>query len=86
MKPHLPNDFQPGPPSSPILGHLVSIGKVALKLPQRAHPHTLVAQLMREYDLPLVFYMDTRPALIVSLVVADPYVSSSLANTAADIA
>jgi hypothetical protein len=68
-------DSQPGPPSSPILGHLLSIGKVALKLPQRAHPRTLAAQLMHEYDLPLLFYMDTRPASIVSLVVADPYVS-----------
>ncbi|KAF2030376.1 cytochrome P450, partial [Setomelanomma holmii] len=62
----------PGPPTHPILGHLISIGKVAMKIPQRAHPHTLAAYMMREYDLPPVFFMDTRPVSSLNLIVADP--------------
>lgn len=63
----------PGPPWHPIMGHLIAIGKTVQKLPQRAHPHLLVALMSREYDLPGVFFMDTRPAAgTVNLIVADP--------------
>ena len=72
---YIANKVKPGPPHSVIFGHLISLGKVAAKLPGRAHPHTLSAQLSREYDLPPVFYIDPRPVSIVSLVVTDPYVA-----------
>ncbi len=29
------------------LGHLVSVGKVAMKLPKRAHPHLIMTELIR---------------------------------------
>jgi hypothetical protein len=56
----------------PILGHLVAAAKVAMMLPQRAHPHNIPAYMMREYDLPPVFFMDTRPFSTLNLIIADP--------------
>ncbi|KAJ8109432.1 hypothetical protein OPT61_g7458 [Boeremia exigua] len=70
----------PGPPHSLLFGHLISVGKVAAKLPGRAHPHTLSAQLSREYDLPTVFYIDPRPFSTVSLVIVDPDVARQVAE------
>jgi uncharacterized protein Usg len=56
----------------PIFGHVVSIAKVAMKLPARAHPHLLAAYLKKEYDLPGMFFMDARPAASVNLIITDP--------------
>lgn len=78
------NDVKPGPPHSLIFGHLISLGKAAAKLPGRAHPHTLVAQLMRDYDLPPVFYVDPRPVGPPTLVVTDPYVTDNRREGFAD--
>jgi hypothetical protein len=72
MKEQDTNIFQSGPPMHPILGHLIAAGKVAMKLPGRAHPHNMAAYMMREYDLPPVFFLDTRPASVLNLIVADP--------------
>jgi hypothetical protein len=52
------------------------MGKVAMKLPRRAHPQMLIAQAIRDYNLPPVFYVDPRPLSIVSLVVTDPCVEA----------
>lgn len=55
------------------MGHLVSVGKVAINLPRRGHPQQLVTQLINEYNLPPVFYLDNRPAApAVLLVIVDP--------------
>jgi hypothetical protein len=59
----------------PIFGHLIALGKISTKLPVRAHAHTLPPYLMREYDLPSMFFMDARPIATLNLVIADPYVS-----------
>jgi hypothetical protein len=64
--------FQSGPPMHPIFGHLISVGKVAVKLPARAHPHLLASHVQKEYDLPGMFFLDTRPVSSLNLVVADP--------------
>ncbi|KAL6705889.1 hypothetical protein ACN47E_006349 [Coniothyrium glycines] len=72
----------PGPPCSLLFGHLLSTGKVAIKLPQRAHPHQLAASLIREYDLPPVFYLDNRPASgIITMVIADPEVARQVSES-----
>ncbi|KAF1934180.1 cytochrome P450 [Didymella exigua CBS 183.55] len=70
----------PGPPCSLMFGHLISVGKVAMMLPRRAHPQTLVAQAIRDYELPPIFYVDSRPLSIVSLVVTDPDVARHVAE------
>lgn len=62
----------PGPPYSLLFGHLISLGKIAVKLPSRAHSHTLAAAAEREYDLPPVYYIDSRPVSLVSLIITDP--------------
>jgi hypothetical protein len=55
-----------------IFGHLIAVGKVAMELPTRIHPHTLPSYLMREYGLPSMFLMDARPIATLNLVIADP--------------
>ncbi|KAF1841638.1 cytochrome P450 [Cucurbitaria berberidis CBS 394.84] len=72
----------PGPPCNLFLGHLIPMGKIAMKHPQRVHPHVLVANLMREYNLPSVFYLDNRPAAEYPvLVVADPEVAREISES-----
>lgn len=72
----------PGPPCNLLLGHLISVGKVAVKMPQRSHPHLLMTNLVREYNLPPVFYIDNRPASsIILLVVADPDVAREVSES-----
>ena len=66
------SSFKSGPPIHPIFGHILSIAKVAMKLPTRAHPHLLAAYMKREYDLPGVFWLDTRPISVLNLIVTDP--------------
>lgn len=56
----------------PIFGHIISVAKTTMKLPTRAHPHLMMASLKREYDLPGMFFVDTRPASDLVLVVTDP--------------
>jgi hypothetical protein len=73
--------FQAGPPMHPIFGHLISVGKVAMKLPARAHPHLLASHLQREYNLPGIFFLDTRPVSSLNLIVADPYVMEPTQHT-----
>jgi hypothetical protein len=65
----------------PIFGHLISVGKVAMKLPARAHPHLLASHLQREYNLPGIFFLDTRPVSSLNLIVADPYVMEPTQHT-----
>ncbi|KAH7406190.1 hypothetical protein DE146DRAFT_435899 [Phaeosphaeria sp. MPI-PUGE-AT-0046c] len=61
-----------GPPMHPILGHLIAVAKTAMKLPARVHPHIMIAYMVREYNLPPFFVLDTRPASVMNLIVADP--------------
>jgi hypothetical protein len=56
----------------PFFGHLMALAKVTQKLPKRIHPHTLPSYLMREYDLPSIFFVDARPVATLNLMVADP--------------
>jgi cytochrome P450 len=72
----------PGPPWHPIMGHLMAIADVVQKMPQRAHPHLLMTLVMRHYNLPGVFVMDTRPAgADVTLIVADPEIARQLSES-----
>ncbi|CAO2657275.1 Nn.00g034010.m01.CDS01 [Neocucurbitaria sp. VM-36] len=53
-----------------------------MKLPQRAHPHLLMASIMREYDLPSIFYLDTRPiAGALVMIVADPEAAREISES-----
>lgn len=40
----------------------------------------MITQLIRDLDLPPVFYIDPRPMSVVSLVITDPYVANVLAR------
>jgi hypothetical protein len=64
--------FQPGPPMHPIFGHLIALGDVTAKLPARIHPHTLPSYLMKEHNLPSMFFIDARPIATLNLMIADP--------------
>jgi len=72
---------QPGLPIHPIFGHVVTVAKVAMKLPQRSHTQVLATYLMREHDTPGVFFLDARPISVLSLFVTAPYVQQPSAST-----
>jgi len=59
----------------PIFGHLIALGQIARQLPKRAHAQQMATYLMREYDLPGVFYLDARPISGLGVFVTDPYVA-----------
>ncbi|KAF2467190.1 cytochrome P450 [Lindgomyces ingoldianus] len=69
----------PGPPHSPIFGHLISIGKCVSKLPNRVHPHVFPHYLTKDYDLPPVFFMDAYPIRDPMMVIIDPDVAEEVA-------
>ncbi|KAF1838758.1 cytochrome P450 [Decorospora gaudefroyi] len=53
-----------------------------MKLPQRCHPHQFTANLMREYDLPPVFFLDVWPANnFITMVIADPEVAREVSES-----
>jgi hypothetical protein len=56
----------------PFFGHLIAVGKIASKLPQRAHTQQMATYLMRKYDLPGVFHLDARPISGLAIFVTDP--------------
>lgn len=51
----------PGPPHSMFLGHLPIMAKIAATLPPNCHPQLLQTIIMREYNLPDLFYLDLWP-------------------------
>ncbi|KAF2795515.1 cytochrome P450 [Melanomma pulvis-pyrius CBS 109.77] len=71
----------PGPPHSMVFGHLISMGKVVSKLPNRVHPHVYPHYLTKEYDLPPVFYVDAYPIREPMMVVLDPEAAQEVCNS-----
>ncbi|KAH7127134.1 putative P450 monooxygenase [Dendryphion nanum] len=70
----------PGPPHSLLFGHIIPIGKLSMKLPQRAHPHYQPLYLTQEYNLPSIFYMDLYPLDHPVMVVMDPEAATEIAE------
>lgn len=64
-----------------IFGHLISMGKVVSKLPNRVHPHVYPHYLTKEYDLPPVFYIDAYPIREPMMVVLDPEAAQEVCNS-----
>ena len=49
------------PPYNPLLGHIMTMGKLISTLPPDIHPHVLIHYLKEKYNLPDIFYIDTWP-------------------------
>ncbi|KAH0538531.1 hypothetical protein FGG08_004864 [Glutinoglossum americanum] len=73
---------QPQPPFNFLLGHILSVAKVAQTIPFDVHPHILVSHIHRFYNLGPFFVFDTWPiSRDKVLVIADPDLAVQVAQT-----
>ncbi|SMR45313.1 unnamed protein product [Zymoseptoria tritici ST99CH_3D1] len=62
----------PGPPHSWLFGDLGTMGKINDANPARAHPHAVLIQVRKMFNLPRYMYLDLWPITYSILVVQDP--------------
>ena len=79
FSPHISdNALQPKPPWNPLLGNIITMGKLVASLPPNIHPHTFVHYLQEKYDLPDIFYLDTWPVGDQICAIVHPDVAHSV--------
>ncbi|KAI5785033.1 cytochrome P450 [Peziza echinospora] len=71
---------KPGPPHSPLLGHLPIFAALFKRIPTDIHPHAYGYYLQKHYGLGRIFYLDNWPFSAPQLLILDADIAQQVTH------